>query len=113
MISRWTLTGCVLVFGAASAGCVTSREITSFAAHDTANNYKVQTRTVHFAFITAWVTLEVWDCWKDGSAFRCEEVDHERSRRGTGRPGGGSQTQLPPAVPSASAAPAQPASPTP
>jgi len=69
-----------LVTGA--TGCLIQRRIHQVIAHDTHNSLKVQTQDSYWAFLSAWVEFNVWNCYRTESTFRCTQVQHERALQG-------------------------------
>ena len=84
------------------SGCVIRRDITDIIAHKDYNNYKIQTRSMHWALFWAWPTSDVWTCQKVGEGFKCHLVDYDSSKKGYDN--GGSK-----AAPAAAAAAEAPA----
>jgi hypothetical protein len=66
----------------ALSGCLVGRTITDVAAHDTYNNYKVQTLATYYGVLTVWVESEIWTCHKAGGVFRCTELDYDATKAG-------------------------------
>lgn len=58
------------------AGCVLRREIVQLEAHETRNNFKVQTHTVKWFFLSVWHEWEIWSCQRyAGDQVVCREPE--------------------------------------
>jgi len=68
------------------SGCVIQRQITDVWAHDSYNNYKVQTLTTKYAVFSAWNEWEVWTCRHEGAGIRCSKITYDSHQMGKKQP---------------------------